>query len=73
MRNDGTIHLVEVKSAWQSNDPVVLAKKDAAEQLAEGNRFHYAMITKDNFEAFLDKRTGWQNYVGQAGMAALAL
>jgi len=45
MRNDGTIHLVEVKSAWQSTDPVVLAKKYAAEQLADGSRFHYAMIT----------------------------
>lgn len=72
-REDGSIHLVEVKSAWQSNDPVVLAKKDAAEQLAEGSRFHYAMVTKDDFGAFLDAQTGWQNYIGPTGKAALAL
>jgi type III restriction enzyme len=72
-REDGSVHLVEVKSAWKSNDPVVLAKKAAAERLAEGSRFHYAMLTKDDFETFLDTQTGWQNYVGRADEVALAL
>jgi hypothetical protein len=72
-REDGSVHLVEVKSAWKSNDPVVLAKKAAAEQLAEGSRFHYAMLTKDDFETFLDTQTGWQNYVGRAVEDRLAV
>ena len=42
----------------------MLAKQDAAKQLAEGNLFHYALVTKDDFATFLDTKTGWQNYVG---------
>jgi len=71
MRVDGSVHLVEVKSAWKANDPVVVAKKDAAERLADDSRFHYAMITNNDFEAFLDARSGWQNYVRPVETATL--
>ena len=54
--------LVEVKSAWKSDDPVVIAKKEAAEHLAQDSRFHYALVTKDDFDGFLADKTGWQNY-----------
>jgi type III restriction enzyme len=64
MRADGSTHLVEVKGAWEAGDPVVLAKQEAARQLAEGNLFHYALVTKDDFATFLDAKTGWQNYTG---------
>lgn len=60
LREDGTTHLVEVKSAWKSDDPVVVAKKEAALRLAEGSRFHYALLTKDDFDRFLDAESGWQ-------------
>lgn len=63
-REDGSVHLVEVKSTWKSHDPVVLAKKEAAERLADDSRFHYAMVTKDDFSAFLDENAGWENYAG---------
>lgn len=66
LREDGSTHLVEVKSAWKSNDPVVVAKREAAEKLADGNRFHYALVTKDDFDAFLNQETGWQKYTGPA-------
>lgn len=61
-RVDGTTHLVEVKSAWQSNDPVVLAKKEAAERLASDSDFHYALVTKDDFDSYLTENSGWQFY-----------
>jgi superfamily II DNA or RNA helicase len=70
LRQDGSTHLVEVKSGWKSNDPVVLAKREAAESLAEGSRFHYALVTKDDFDAFLNEDTGWQRYTGPASHAS---
>jgi type III restriction enzyme len=66
LREDGSTHLVEVKSGWKSNDPVVIAKREAAEKLAEGSRFHYALVTKDDFDTYLNQKTGWQNYTGPA-------
>ena len=66
LREDGSTHLVEVKSGWKSDDPVVVAKREAAERLAEGNRFHYALVTKDDFDAFLNQETGWHRYDGPA-------
>ncbi|UVI38240.1 TnsA endonuclease N-terminal domain-containing protein [Qipengyuania spongiae] len=65
LREDGTTHLVEVKSAWKAEDPVVVAKQEAAERLAEGSQFHYAMLTKEDFEGFLSAETGWQKFVSQ--------
>lgn len=62
LREDGSTHMVEVKSAWKSDDPVVLAKKEAAERLAEGSRFHYALLTKDDFEEFLAPGSGWHMF-----------
>lgn len=66
-------HLVEVKSAWKAGDPIVLAKQEAAKQLAEGNQFHYALVTKDDFAAFLDTETGWKNYDGPSGGAQIEI
>lgn len=63
LREDGSIHLVEVKSGWKANDPVVVAKREAAERLAEGSRFHYTLVTKDDFSAFVNDKSGWQHYV----------
>lgn len=60
-RSGGKAHLIEVKSKWKQDDPVVLAKKDAAEYLAEGNRFDYALITPEQFDAFLTS-SGWEKY-----------
>jgi hypothetical protein len=65
IRADGSTFLVEVKAGWTYDDPVVRAKKEAAERLAEGSRFHYALITKDDFSAFLDNNAGWQNFPGR--------
>lgn len=62
VRKSGETFLIEVKSAWQSDDPVVLAKKEAAESLASDNRFHYALLTKDDFEGFLVGGKAWANY-----------
>ena len=62
LREDGSTHLVEVKSAWKSDDPVVIAKKEAAERLAEGSRFHYALLTQDDFDDFTALE-GWQSFV----------
>jgi hypothetical protein len=70
LREDGSTHLVEVKSGWKSNDPVVVAKREAAESLAEGSRFHYALVTKDDFDAFLNDDTGWQRYAGPTSRAS---
>lgn len=66
LREDGSTHLVEVKSGWKANDPVVVAKREAAEKLADDSRFHYALVTKDDFAAFLNQETGWQRYTGPA-------
>lgn len=63
LREDGTTHLVEVKSAWKSGDPVVVAKQEAAQRLAEGSRFHYTLLTSDDFDDFLDSDAGWQSFV----------
>jgi len=73
LREDGSTHLVEVKSAWKANDPVVVAKREAAERLAEGSRFHYSLVTKDDFQDFLSEVTGWQNYTGPKSAATLEL
>jgi type III restriction enzyme len=62
LRASGEIYLVEVKSAWKEDDPVVVAKREAAEQLASGNQFHYALLTKDDFAGFLAEETGWRAY-----------
>ena len=52
-RNDRKAHLIEVKSNWKRDDPVVLAKKEAAELLAVGNQFEYALVTHDQFDRSL--------------------
>jgi len=65
LREDGTTHLVEVKSAWKAEDPIVVAKQEAAERLAEGSRFHYAMLTKEDFDGFLTQDIGWEKFVSQ--------
>ena len=75
LREDGSTHLVEVKSAWKSDDPVVVAKKEAAERLAEGSRFHYALLTKDDFDEYLGTETGWHKFAKRplrSGMLDLA-
>lgn len=61
-RDDGKAHLIEIKSNWKKDDPVVLAKKEAAEKLAEGNHFEYALITKEQFDGFLGQK-GWDQYI----------
>ncbi|MEL6596025.1 MAG: hypothetical protein AAFQ47_08815 [Pseudomonadota bacterium] len=53
--------MIEIKSNWKKNDPVVLAKKEAAELLAVGNRFEYSLVTRDQFEGFLQP-DGWDAY-----------
>lgn len=73
LREDGSTHLVEVKSGWKANDPVVVAKREAAERLAEGSRFHYALVTKDDFQDFLSEAAGWQKYTGPKSAATLEL
>lgn len=73
LREDGSTHLVEVKSGWKANDPVVVAKREAAERLAEGSRFHYALVTKDDFQDFLSDVSGWENYCGPKSAATLDL
>ena len=60
-RSGGQAHLIEVKSNWKKDDPVVLAKKDAAEKLAESNRFDYALVTREQFDGFLGP-SGWGQY-----------
>ncbi|WP_295512853.1 DEAD/DEAH box helicase family protein [uncultured Sulfitobacter sp.] len=60
-RDDGKAHLIEVKSNWKKDDPVVLAKKEAAELLAVGNQFEYALVTKEQFDGFLAP-DGWDQY-----------
>ena len=60
-RSGGKVHLIEVKSNWKKDDPVVLAKQDAAEKLAEGNRFDYALVTREQFDGFLAP-SGWDQY-----------
>ena len=52
-QNDRKAHLIEVKSNWKRDDPVVLAKKEAAELLAVGNQFEYALVTHDQFDRSL--------------------
>lgn len=60
-REDGKAHLIEVKSNWKKDDPVVLAKKEAAEKLAEGNAFEYSLVTKEQFDGFISDG-GWDRY-----------
>jgi hypothetical protein len=62
IRESGEIYLIEVKSAWKEDDPVVIAKREAAEHLASGNEFHYALLTSDDFNGFLSTDGGWQSY-----------
>lgn len=62
IRACGTTHLIEVKAAWMSNDPVVLAKQEAAQRMASGNAFHYALITSDDFDRFLGPTEGWVDF-----------
>jgi hypothetical protein len=64
-RDDGKAHIIEVKSNWKRDDPVVLAKKEAAEKLAEGNQFEYALVTPEQFDGFLGK-DGWDAFVPDA-------
>lgn len=66
-RSDGKHYLIEVKSAWQKDDPVVLAKKEAAELLAEGSQFGYYLVTKEQFDGFLSDE-GWDQYMPEAGL-----
>lgn len=68
-RDDGKAHIIEVKSNWKKDDPVVLAKKEAAEKLAEGNQFEYALVTPEQFDGFLGK-DGWDAYVPDAQLPA---
>ncbi|WP_179381683.1 DEAD/DEAH box helicase [Jannaschia marina] len=60
-RTDGKAHLIEVKSNWKKDDPVVLAKKEAAELLAAGNTFEYSLVTREQFDEFL-RPDGWDKY-----------
>lgn len=60
-RDDGKAHLIEIKSNWKKDDPVVLAKKEAAERLAAENQFEYALVTKEQFDGFLGPN-GWDKY-----------
>lgn len=62
IRENGEVYLIEVKAAWQEGDQVVLAKSEAAAQLATGNKFHYALLTKDDFTGFLALDGGWRDY-----------
>ena len=62
VRANGETHLIEIKAQWQENDPVVLAKKEAAERMAAGNEIHYTMITKEDFSGFLDGPNTWASY-----------
>ncbi|RAN39066.1 DEAD/DEAH box helicase family protein [Hyphomonas sp. GM-8P] len=62
IRESGEIYLIEVKSAWKEDDPVVVAKREAAEQLASGNEFHYALLTREDFNGFLAAEGGWRDY-----------
>ena len=66
MRESGEIYLIEVKSAWKEDDPVVIAKREAAEQLASGNEFHYALLTSEDFSGFLSAEGGWRDYTRPA-------
>jgi len=68
-RNDGKAHLIEVKSNWKKDDPVVLAKKEAAELLAEGNQFEYALVTQEQFDGFLGPN-GWDSYEADSQLDA---
>lgn len=65
LREEGTTHPVEVNSTWKAEDPVVVAKREAAERLAEGIRLHYAMLTKEDFDGFLSPDAGWQMFESQ--------
>lgn len=62
VRGNGETHLIEIKAQWQENDPVVLAKREAAERMAAGNEIHYTMITKEDFSGFLDGPNTWASY-----------
>lgn len=73
IRVDGSTHLVEVKSAWKAGDPVVVAKQEAERQMAEGNLFHYALVTKVDFSAFSDSASGWHRYQRPIVLEQLAL
>ena len=61
-RKNGDVYLIEVKSAWKEDDPVVNAKREAAEQLAAENKFYYSLLTKEDFAGFLAENEGWRNY-----------
>ena len=50
-KEDGTWVIVEVKGAHQVDDPVVLAKKDFAEQMASASRMTYRMISDQTINA----------------------
>lgn len=69
IRESGEIYLIEVKSAWKEEDPVVIAKREAAEQLASGNEFHYALLTKEDFNGFLSGESGWRDYTRPARLS----
>jgi hypothetical protein len=43
---------LEVKNEWSFDDPVVLAKKDAATKLASNSLFEYEMLTAKQFKEF---------------------
>lgn len=60
-RDDGKAHLIEIKANWKKEDPVVLAKREAAERLAEGNIFEYALVTAEQFDGFLGEK-GWEQF-----------
>ena len=62
VRGNGETHLIEIKAQWQENDPVVLAKKEAAERMAAGNQIFYTMITKEDFGGFLAGENAWASY-----------
>ena len=62
VRGNGETHLIEIKAQWQENDPVVLAKKEAAEKMAAGNQIFYTMITKEDFGGFLGGENTWASY-----------
>ena len=50
---DGKSVLIEVKAEWQKDDPIVQAKREAAERLADSNAFSYELLTKEQFQKFV--------------------
>jgi type III restriction enzyme len=46
---DGKSIIVEIKNEWLIDDPVILAKKEAANRLAANSQFEYEILTTKHF------------------------